>query len=279
MFELESELHAAIRLGDVQSVRNLVRCRENVDDVDFYGYSALHYCAVSGVPEIAKILLDVPQALSFLDRRTIFHQTPLFLSALHNHFEVFCLLLAGGADPNAIVMFHQTALHWIVRQGKYKFVKELISYGADVNWLDCFGMSPLRIHLQASMGIDITRLLIKSGADINETRLEQTSILKIALYRWRQDRLRNIRYLMKHGADVNARNFIGETALHFAARASAPAVANLLVLNYRADIMAVNKFGHTPLDIALQFGDLETITTIRSLQHIETERKMKSLGI
>jgi ankyrin repeat protein len=59
--------------------------------------------------------------------------------------------------------------------------------------------------------------------------------------------------LLQSGADPNARSPEGQTALHWAAAQGATKVVTLL-LAYKADVNAANKYGSTPLHDALRYG-------------------------
>ncbi|XP_062462818.1 ankyrin repeat domain-containing protein 22 isoform X2 [Pezoporus occidentalis] len=69
-----------------------------------------------------------------------------------------------------------------------------------------------------------------------------------------------IKMLLRAGADVNATDFSGSTALHYACKMNNQAVIPLL-LQAHADTSLKNQDGETPLDIArrLQFHSIESM--------------------
>ncbi|XP_052655914.1 ankyrin repeat domain-containing protein 22 isoform X3 [Harpia harpyja] len=69
-----------------------------------------------------------------------------------------------------------------------------------------------------------------------------------------------IKMLLRAGADVNATDFSGSTALHYACKMKNQAVIPLL-LEAHADTSVKNQDGETPLDIArrLQFHNIESM--------------------
>ncbi|XP_005144086.1 ankyrin repeat domain-containing protein 22 isoform X1 [Melopsittacus undulatus] len=69
-----------------------------------------------------------------------------------------------------------------------------------------------------------------------------------------------IKMLLRSGADVNATDFSGSTALHYACKMNNQAVIPLL-LQAHADTSLKNQDGETPLDIArrLQFHNIESM--------------------
>lgn len=86
----------------------------------------------------------------------------------------------------------------------------------------------------------IAKLLIDRGADINAMDGRGWTALHYAAYGDRQDVLS---ILIEHGADVDSKSATGETALHLASR---KAVAEILLIN-GADVDARVLGGHTPL--------------------------------
>lgn len=70
----------------------------------------------------------------------------------------------------------------------------------------------------------------------------------------------------KHGADVNAKDMLKMTALHWAAEHSHRDVIELLI-KYGADVHAQSKFSKSALDIAIDNGneELAEILQVESL--------------
>lgn len=73
-----------------------------------------------------------------------------------------------------------------------------------------------------------------------------------------------VQMLLEYGADVNARDMLKMTALHWAVeRCHKDSVSILLA--HGADVTAVNKFDKTPLDIALDNQNGNIIKTLEVL--------------
>ena len=63
-----------------------------------------------------------------------------------------------------------------------------------------------------------------------------------------------VKLLIKHGADVNGRSYLENSPLHISAMYGRPEVAIFLLEN-GANVNAMNKHGDTPLQEALTPGD------------------------
>ena len=75
----------------------------------------------------------------------------------------------------------------------------------------------------------------------------------------------NVEAIKQHlaaGTDVNARDSIGETPLHYAARWGHKGIAELLIAN-GADVNAKDRDGDTPLDNAVYGDHPETAALLR----------------
>ena len=72
-------------------------------------------------------------------------------------------LLQQGTDPN-LVYRTNTALTYAARDGFTDIARLLIAHGADVNWIDCEGVTPLILAAHKDH-IELVQLLLAHGAD------------------------------------------------------------------------------------------------------------------
>jgi ankyrin repeat protein len=69
--------------------------------------------------------------------------TPLHAAARYGVADIVKLLLAKGANPNAVTEYLDTPLHMAAEYGQTTVAKILIAHGADVNALTKDGHTPL----------------------------------------------------------------------------------------------------------------------------------------
>ena len=129
------------------------------------------------------------------------------------------------------------------------FSLSLLSYGAETQSECEFEAQLLKM---ARVGnTDEVLMLLKMGADVN-ARDEDG---KTALHNASQSGYTEIvRLLLDNGADVNAKDNYGRTALHNASESGYTEIVRLL-LNNGADINAKDKWGQTALSVT---GRVET---------------------
>jgi ankyrin repeat protein len=219
--------------------------------------------------------------------------TPLLMAIENGHFELAEELLAAGADPNADPAGF-TALHamtWVrqpirgdgdpspIGSGKLTsldMVRILVAAGADINAryergkseLGRFtysGSTPFLLAAQAS-DVPLMKLLIELGADPTIPNTDGTTPLLAAAgvgalgdgdesAGTEEQAIAASEFLLKLGADVNAVDQNGETAMHGAAYQSRPELVRFLVRNgANIDIWNYeNRAGWTPLVIAVGY--------------------------
>ncbi|KAK7867800.1 hypothetical protein R5R35_001212 [Gryllus longicercus] len=134
--------------------------------------------------------------------------------------------------------------------GDLSGVRHLIDCGADVNYTDRHGVTPL-INAAMKENANVMLLLLERGADASAVNASGESALHwIAITDYSGSW---VYQLMVAGADVNARDRNGETPLHYAAMGgNEEAVRALLAAGARRDLRAwggcwENK---TPFDVA-----------------------------
>jgi hypothetical protein len=161
------------------------------------------------------------------------------------------LLLAHGADVNAVAVGGQSPLHVaLVRSDRSEIVALLLHHGADVNKTDKKGRSPLQCAV-TRLNLSAVRLLLEYGADPNNVDSRGHSPLYCAMRHNKKhpDLPGVLILLLDHGADLNKVNWKGRSPLHYAVK-YAPEQTRLL-LERGADPNKVDDVQDTPLLYAL----------------------------
>ena len=150
-------------------------------------------------------------------------QTPLHLAAIYGHNAIAKYLLENDADTTVQDSSGATPLHEAVRYGNIDIAKSLLNSGANVNARDNLGKTPVMLILPKDKTAEIYKLLITYRADLTQ------------------------------------KDMFGDTVLHTASMLNVGAVTFSVLISGGADVDARNKEGVTPLAIAVQKNDLETV--------------------
>ena len=149
-------------------------------------------------------------------------------------------------------------LYYATLCGFRGIVKHLLAtHPEEVNAEGGYHTTPLHAAI-AKGNFEIAELLIKYGADVDALDREGWSALHTVS---RSGRLDNLRFLLEHRADVNVvrqgpREDHGWTPLHVASRHGRVKVVQFL-LGHQADVHACNHENQTALHLASQHGDPE----------------------
>ena len=110
---------------------------------------------------------------------------PLVDATLRGDLKTVRQLLEEGNDPNGI--YHtNTALTYAARDGFTEIARALIEYGAEVNWIDGEGVTPL-ILASFKGHLDMVQLLLEHGADTTVRDQWNQTALDYALRRGEAD--------------------------------------------------------------------------------------------
>ena len=189
-----------------------------------------------------------------------------------NSVEIAAELVMGGADEvdteydyfqqaisarNVNIRYDdgQTCLHIASIMGHPYIAEYLLENGADTTVQDSSGATPL--HEAVRYGnVDIVRLLLNCNADPDaRDNLGKTPIMLI-MPREKTEDIYNL--LVRYRADLNQKDMYGDTVLHTAAMLNISTDTISVLVNNGADVNARNKEGVTPLEIAIQKGDVQT---------------------
>lgn len=96
---------------------------------------------------------------------------PLCEAVIKNSFESLKMLIDTGIDIDGVDYNHITALCYAVDRGKTTMAKFLLEKGANIEFRDPYGNTPLMIACSRFMrnGDEMIHLLISYGADVNAT--------------------------------------------------------------------------------------------------------------
>jgi ankyrin repeat protein len=170
--------------------------------------------------------------------------TPLHDAVTLDRLAAAAILLAHGANPNALEYEFYTPLH---SARSVKMVALLLRYNADMTIKNKFGRTPLSVA--AMFSSEMVKLLLEGKADPNEVDNNGNTPLKTGV---ECGGLETTKLLLLHKANVNVANKMCKTALFEAiTRQNAPLV-NLL-LEHQASVNVSDFSGTTPLHEAVDY--------------------------
>jgi ankyrin repeat protein len=220
--------------GSAEFVRLLLKAGANPNTATAAGETPLMTCAKTGSVDAVRMLIEYGAAVDAAEPTS--NQTALMWAAAERHPDVVTALVSGNAGAHANLKAHTkqgfTALHFAARVGDLESMKLLLAAGVDVNIQTqtgdgetsaTTGYTPLLVATTRAQ-VEVALYLLDHGADPNIGAAGFTP-LHWASTSWegfasnpvygfedpmsgipdRQAKLRLVKALLAHGADVNAR--------------------------------------------------------------------------
>jgi len=179
-------LHCAAGFGDGDFVRRLLQRGAKLEARNSYSYRPLHWAAETGDLETIRALVEAGAKLD-VKTSTVFiineMQTPLYIAIGKRHEAAAIFLLERGADPNVICdTSHGTALTEACRFNQVEVVKALLTHGANpngVNKPESSGIDYYSFPLARVRSAEVVDLLVAAGADVNATNCHGATALHV----------------------------------------------------------------------------------------------------
>jgi len=236
--------------GDLKVIQLLLDGGANINVRDQKGSTALAEAAERGYIKIVKLLLEKgadPHSKG----------TALLASTKRGDREIMNLLVDKGANFNTTGVDVGRALTDAVLHHESPIIKLLLDHGADINAKGQWGLTPLMWAVWGD-DLEMVKLLLDRGADANgKTFNGRTALMEAAArdyqikkawnqelwdtlkswYRWNRwgphypsgaNDPQTVKLLLQKGADVNAQDKYGETALKRAQRRGHKEIVELL---------------------------------------------------
>ncbi|GFQ79999.1 hypothetical protein TNCT_188471 [Trichonephila clavata] len=284
----KTALQLAIQYGHRDVVNVLLQNNAN-PHLKSGGHSPMRFAIWYNRKEIVEILLGTESNVNAIV--TTGGLTPLHIASEKGHTELVHYLLDHKSNVHAESDEKHVPLHLASANGNVDIVTALLSRGAKVNAETIDGRSPLIFAVEMN-GVTAACTLIKHGANINVA--DKTTRYTPLMLSAKNKNCEMAELLLINRATVDARDFLGQTALHFAAlngcqemvRLLLKGGANILIadvdqstalhkaaekghteivrilIQKKADVNVVDKDGHTPLHFTAESGYLEIVKVL-----------------
>ncbi|CUS07666.1 unnamed protein product [Tuber aestivum] len=225
---------------------------------DNHGDAALHLAARWGSLEAIKLMLDenLAQRLD-VNMRGSDNATPLYQASENGALEMVEYLISKGADVNVPNSSESTPLHTAAFSGRLEIVRALVDAGADVNAI----RGPFTTVLYEAViakHLQVADLLLERGADVNgylpPTTLKTHLHIAAGHPETAAGHPEMLRVLLRHGANIDAKDSTGSTALMYAASCWEDPQMCEILLEHGADVRARDNEGRKAWNRAHESG-------------------------
>ena len=215
------------------------------------GQTPLHIATIDGHTGIVDYILKEHTAVRIADilsAQDISGATPLHEAVRYGRVDIARLLLASGANVNAMDSIGKTTILLIIpssaQQNMYHL---LLVHKANVNQKDMYGDTVLHVATMANVPVNTLSLLVSNGASVNERNKEGVTPLALAIETRHPEQ---VKFYSKSGADIYAEDMKGNTPLTKALESDSRKMLETLITG--SNIAATDSSGNTALHIAIE---------------------------
>jgi len=165
---MQTQLLGAAAAGDAESVQKLLAKGADIEARDANGRSALLLATHHNKISIARMLIDAGADVNAMDNIS---DSPFLYAGAEGRLEILRMTLSQGADLASVNRYGGTALIPAAHHGHIETVRELLDTEIDIDHINNLGWTALLEAIILGDGgptyIEIVRLLVEAGADIN----------------------------------------------------------------------------------------------------------------
>ena len=169
------------------------------------------------------------------------------------------IIIEHGADVNATNKKHETALIISCYKGNIDAMSLLLNAGAEHNKMDAEGHTWLHAAVCGNCRKEALQAIISHGTDVNAMNKQKQTALALACENGNVDA---IKLLLNARADPNIADVNGNTLLHNAVRNTISKETLQAIIDHGADINAVNNDGATALLLACNTEHRESVNVL-----------------
>ncbi|WP_410542503.1 ankyrin repeat domain-containing protein [Wolbachia endosymbiont of Tetranychus urticae] len=229
------------RHGDITVAKYLINVGADLNLQNTHGHTALHFAAINDYSEMIKLLIEEGADVNIPDLGGL---TPLSFAMSNGNIISIKYLIDGGADINIAPQNLTEA----IRLGYLEIAKDLIDNSAN-------DLTKSKVLLAATDNIDFTRYLVERGADVNfKDNIGDTPLHHAVSC----SNVETVQYLLEQGAVLNCKNIAGRTPLINAVSIGDTDIIKYLI-EEGADINIQTRDGYSPLHKAVINGNLDII--------------------
>ena len=165
---IDLRLLQAVKSGDIESVRGLLKQHVDVNAPQGDGATALHWASHRDDLAIADLLIRSGARPNAVDD---VGTTPLHLACTNRSASMVERLLRAGASANAALLNGETVVMTCARTGDAAAVKALLAHGADANAMEHEHHQTALMWAVAQSHAGVVRLLLEARADVRARSL------------------------------------------------------------------------------------------------------------
>jgi ankyrin repeat protein len=216
------DLMVASSNGYTSEIKRLIDRGADINTESIDGVTPLIYAVLNNKPEAVKMILNYKPVI---DKLTSSYETALLIAVKSDYFDICEALIRAGADVDYPDRNGATPLHYASINGYFEIADLLLYYEAAVDEKSDDGITPLMAAIMAGYA-NIADLLIQNGANMEARNREGNTPFLIATVNG--DTL-IMDLLRKNGVDIYTVNNARYSALDLSISADQPTATRYLL--------------------------------------------------